>query len=148
MLKKIGLMVILSVIALALILAGLGFFISSLYLYLETVLHNPIFAAIASGLAFLALAILLFLLVLLIKASLFKFHQPKFEKIKAIKENPGGEALHLIQEHPYGSAFVAVASGFVLGLFPKLRNRLIDGVATYMQTGSVADTLKSMKSDE
>lgn len=147
MLKKIGFIIILSVIALALILTGIGFFISSLYLYLETLLHNPILAAIASGFAFLIAAVILFIFVMIIQSTLFKFKQPKFAKIKAIKDNPS-EAIHLVEEHPFASAFVAVASGFVLGFCPKLRDHIIDGVTTYMKTGSIADSLKSMKSDE
>ena len=67
-------------------------------------------------------------------------------KLEAIRDNPGAEALHLVQKYPFRSAFVALGSGFLLGFSPTLRDTLIDGAATYLNTGSLAETLKSMKS--
>jgi hypothetical protein len=148
-LAKIGLIIVLSVIALVLILVGVGFFISALYLYLLSVFNDPRIATVLCGIAFLLIAILLLLIAILIKSNLFRFKSAKLEaKVKAIKENPGAEALQLVQKHPFSSAFVALGSGFLLGFFPKLRDSLIDGAATYLNTGSLSESLKSLKSKE
>jgi uncharacterized membrane protein YbhN (UPF0104 family) len=144
---KIGLIIILSVIALILIVVGVGFFISSLYLYLAVAFNDSRLAAFFCGLALVLVAILLLLIMLLIKSKLFKFRAPKIEaRLEAIRDNPGAEALHLVQKYPYRSAFVALGSGFLLGFSSKLRDSLIDGAATYLNTGSLAESLKSMKS--
>jgi hypothetical protein len=146
-LAKIGLIIILSVIALILIIVGVGFFISSLYLYLAAAFNDSKLATFFCGLALLLIAILLLLIAILIKAKLFKFKAPKVKaKLEAIRDNPGAEALHLVQKYPFRSAFVALGSGFLLGFSPKLRDSLIDGAATYLNTGSLAESLKSMKS--
>ena len=146
---KVGLMIILSVVALILVLAGVGFFISSLYFYLVNAFHNSAIAASFCGLALLLIAILLLLIVVLIKSSLFKFKAPKLrQKLAEIKNDPSAEALNLVKEYPFRSVFVAIGSGFLLGFCPKLRDGLIDGVATYLNTGSLAESLKSMKSKE
>jgi len=142
-------MIILSLIALILIVTGAGFFISSLYLYLAAALQNSAMAAFFSGLAIILLAILLLLIVILIKSSLFKFKTFKNAKIEIGNNNLSSEeAVNLVKEYPYSSALVALGSGFLLGFCPTLRNSLIDGVSTYMRTGSVADSLKSMKIEE
>jgi hypothetical protein len=147
---KIILIVILSVVAFVLVLVGVGFFISSLYFYLLNAFHNPAIAASFCGLGLLLLAIFLLLIVLLIKSSLFKWKKPARLKaqFQAVREDPAGETLQLIKKYPFRSVAAAVASGFALGFFPKLRNSLIDGVATYINTGSLADSLKSMKTTE
>ncbi len=146
-LAKIGLIIIFSVIALILIVVGMGFFISSLYLYLAVAFNDSRLATVFCGLALLLIAILLLLIVILIKARLFKFRAPKMEaKLEAIRDNPGAEALHLVQKYPFRSAFVALSSGFLLGFSPTLRDTLIEGAATYLNTGSLAETLKSLKS--
>lgn len=148
MLLKIILMIALSVVALILIIVGVGFFISSLYLYLVTAFHNTTLATFFCGLAIILLAILLLLVVLLIKSSLLKFKAPKFQQVQEKIEEIKGDPLHLVQQYPFRSAFIAVASGFVVGFCPKLRDSLIDGVSAYLNTGSVAESLKAMKSKE
>lgn len=146
---KIVLIIILSMVAFILVLVGVGFLISSLYFYFLTIVASKTLAALFCGAAFLLIAILLLLIAVLIKSSLFKFKAPKLQaKLKSITDDPAAEALNIVKEYPFRSAFVAVTSGFVLGLCPKLRDSLIEGVTTYMQTGSVADSLKSMKSKE
>jgi hypothetical protein len=154
-LTKIIFMILLSVIALILIMVGLGFFISALFLFFVSVVHNSMLAALLCGGSFLVAAILLFLIVIIIKSTLFKFKSSKSskklklkEKVEEIKADPAEAAIHVVQEYPFRSALTALASGFIIGFFPKVRDTLIDGVATYINTGSVADSLKSMKSKE
>lgn len=146
-------MIVFTVVALLLILVGVGFFIASMYFYLLTAFHNPALATFFCGLSLLIIAILLLLIVILIKSTLFKFKGPKLTaavqaKVQAIADDPCAEALHVVQEYPFRSSLIAVGAGFLLGFFPQLRNNLIDGVVTYLKTGSVADSLKTMKSDE
>lgn len=146
---KIGLMIILSVVALILIFVGVGFFISSLYLYLVTAFHNTTMAAFFCGLSILLFAILLLLIAILIKSSLFRFKPPKLpSKMAELSDDPGDVALQVVQQYPFRSALVALASGFIVGYFPRLRDSLIDGVSTYLNTGSIAETLKAFKSEE
>lgn len=143
-------MILLSVIALVLIMVGLGFFISALFLFFVSIVHNSMLAALLCGGSFLVAAILLFLIVIIIKSTLFKFKASKKlkEKVEEIQEDPADAALHVVQEYPFRSALAAVASGFIIGFFPKVRDTLIDGVATYINTGSISDSLKAMKSKE
>lgn len=148
MINKIGFMIILSAVGLILIGVGVGFVISSLYLYLVTAFHNTTMAAFFCGLTVLLLAILLFLIAILIKTSLFTLKAPKSHSKVVANDFSGEGALQLIQEYPFRSTLVALASGFLVGLSPKLRNHLIDGAATYLNTGSVAESLKSMKSED
>lgn len=149
---KIIFMILLSVIALILIMVGLGFFISALFLFFVSIVHNSMLAALLCGGAFLVAAILLFLIVILIKSTLFKFKNVSSkklkEKIEEITEDPADVALHVVKEYPFRSALTALASGFVIGFFPKVRDTLIDGVATYISTGSIPESLKAMKSKE
>jgi len=146
---KIILILILSVLALMLVLTGMGFLISALYLYLVSIFHNNTLGAVFCGLAIVLLAIVLLLIVLLIKSSLFKFKSPKLNaNIKALKQDPGAEAMHLMKEYPFQSAMIGLGAGFLVGFFPKLRNTLIDGITTYLNHGSLSDYLKSLKSKQ
>lgn len=123
-----------------------GFFISSLYLLFLKIFHSGEIAAALSGVSLLLLAILLLLVAVLVKSSLFKFKTPKVQQtIQAISENPAEQTLEIVKTYPFRSAFAALASGFVLGFCPKVRDHLIDGVATYIKTGSIADSLKALK---
>lgn len=146
---KIGLIILFSIGAFLLVLISLGFFISTLYLYLLSLVHNSILATILCGAAFLLVAFLFLLLVAIIKSRLFNIKAPKLKsKITAVKSDPAGEALDLVHKHPFGSVLVAVSSGFLLGFFPKLRDKIIDSAATYINTGSIAESLKSLKTDD
>ena len=147
-------MIILTVAALFLVLVGLGFFISALYLYLLTALHNnSALATFFTGLAMVVIAILLLLFVLLIKSSLFSsFKLPKKPSKQADSPHTGNpvanNALNLLQKYPLQTALFGLASGFLLGFSPKIRNSLIDGAATFLETKSIAESLKAMKSSE
>ncbi len=148
-LLKIGLIILFLVVAFIMVLVGVGFFISTLYLYLLALVHSSILATLFCGAAFFVIAILLLLMAVLIKSQLFKIKAPKLKaKIEAVQEDPAGEALNLVHHYPFRSALVAISSGFLLGFFPKLRDKVIDGVVTYAKTGSIAESLKSLKSDE
>jgi hypothetical protein len=145
---KVVLIFILLVVALILVVVSAGFFISSLYLVLHKIFHHGEIAAALCGAALLLLALLLLLAAVCVKSSLLKLKAPKLkEKIQEITNNPAEQGLEIVKAYPYRSVFTALASGFVLGFFPKVRDHLIDGVVTYMKTGSIADSLKSLKSD-
>ncbi|MBS0351823.1 MAG: hypothetical protein JSR33_11700 [Proteobacteria bacterium] len=146
---KIILIVILSIIALILTLVGTGFFISALYFYFLSLVHSKALATLCCGGAFLIIAILLLLLAMVIKSTLFKVKVPKKlqQKYQDVTTDPAGEALNLVQHYPFRTLAAALTSGLVLGFFPKVRDSLIEGISTYLKTGSVADSLKSLKSD-
>jgi hypothetical protein len=146
---KVILIFILSVLALILVVVSAGFFISSLYLVFHKIFHQGEIAAALSGASMLILALLLLIVIAFIKSSLLKFKAaPKLQqKIENISKNPAEETLNLVKAHPFSSAFTALASGFILGFFPKLRDNLIDGVSTYMKTGSIPDSLKAFKTN-
>ncbi len=145
---KLLLIFMLSVLALILVVVSAGFFISSLYLLYLRIFHSGEIAAALCGASLLLLAILLLLGVVLVKSRLSKFKAPKLQqKIQAISENPAEQALEIVKTYPFRSAFTALASGFVLGFCPKLRDHLIDGVSTYIKTGSIADSLKALKTN-
>lgn len=143
---KLLLIFMLSVVALVLVVVSAGFFISSLYLIFFRIFHSGEIAAALSGASLLLLALLLLLAVVLIKSSMLKFKTPKLkQKIQSIAENPAEQTLEMVKAYPFRSAFAALASGFIIGFCPKVRDHLIDGVATYIKTGSVADSLKALK---
>jgi membrane protein implicated in regulation of membrane protease activity len=146
---KIILIVILSIIALILTLVGTGFFISALYFYFLSLLHTKTLVALCCGGSFLVIAILLLLFAMIIKSTLFKVKIPKKlqQQYQSVKEDPTGEALNLVKHYPFRTLAAALTSGLILGFFPKVRDSLIEGVSTYLKTGSVADSLKSLKSD-
>lgn len=138
-----------TVVAFIMILVGVGFFISTLYLYLFALVHSSILATIYCGAAFFLVAVLLLLIAVFTKARLFKIKTSKLKaKVAAVTDDPAGAALNLVHQYPFRSAMVAISSGFLLGFFPKLRNKILDSAATYVKTGSIAESLKSLKTDE
>ncbi len=92
---------------------GLGFFVWSLYLYLETVL-SPWQAALLSGAGAIALAAAVVLLALLF-TGVFK----KSGRVKTKPEQAGtgfsSDPLGLVYKYPLESGLTAAIAGFIVG---------------------------------
>ena len=126
---RIIIKIIIAILASILILAGLGFFIGSLYLYLDVIFKNSTLAAFFCGLSVLLLAILLLLAIALWKGrSKRKNSYPVVDEVGKAIDDPIG----LFKKYPLQTSIVGLAAGFIFGFSPKTRKALIETVVSYI----------------
>lgn len=107
-------------VAWALMLGGLGFIMWAFYLYLNSFLSPP-FAALICGLVILLVAGVLILTTRLLRA------RPRNQK---------GAKAHFFswsQHYPKETALGALAAGFLVGVSPKVRKALAEGIMWFLK---------------
>lgn len=113
-------------IALAVLMAGLGFLWFALYLALLEHLSPPM-AALATGLAAIILAALIALLGRAIAARTQKKQRRDASTLAAeLGDLLGEEFLARAAAHPHATLLTSLLSGFAVGAFPELRGVLRD----------------------
>lgn len=137
-----------SIITIASIFAciGVGFLISSLYLYLITVLPAHVYAALICGGVFFAIAVILLLIAILIK---------KNRKVKIIKSEKQEKSKHsdnpylnIIKQYPLQSSLIGLGAGFLMGFSPSIRKFIMDNAADYLNGTSLEEVLEDVEEEE
>ena len=119
-LVSLGLSLMVLGIACILMLVGLGFIIWALYLYLNSFLSSP-FAALVCGLVILLIAGVLILATRLLRS------RPRNHK---------GAKSHFfswVQHYSHETALGALAAGFLVGVSPKVRKALAEGILWFLK---------------
>lgn len=131
MIKRIIIKTLIIILALVLAFIGIGFFIGALYLYLKNLLDNPAMAALLCGVAFLLIAVLFLVFVSLYKGrekGIINLDEMVTNKLPSVDD-----ALDLVKQHPLQTSAVALAVGFVFGFSPKVRDKVIETVGSYLK---------------
>jgi hypothetical protein len=130
-LVSLGLSLMVLGIAWALMLGGLGFIMWAFYLYLNSFLSSPV-AALICG-----LVILLFDGVLILTTSLLRARPRNQKEAKA-------HFFSWSRHYPYETALGVLAAGFLVGVSPKVRKALAEGIIWFLkQDASEQSTGKS-----
>ncbi len=117
--------------AMILVVAGLGFMVAALYMGLATNMEPPA-AALMTGAICIAGAGLLSLIGWLVLRSMAPRETREEQAPDAVKmamaigEALGGDLQSLAKRHRHGLIGAALASGFALGVSPKLRRSLLN----------------------
>ncbi|MEW6144738.1 MAG: hypothetical protein AB1598_06925 [Thermodesulfobacteriota bacterium] len=101
------------VVSSVIVLIGLGFFVWSLYLYLET-LFSPYWAALISGAGAIALAVVIVLIALLATGYLKRGGRVKPKPARA-RAGESCDPMELVQRYPLESGLTAAIAGFIVG---------------------------------
>jgi hypothetical protein len=108
---RLAVVLLVLVVSSVIVLIGLGFFVWSLYLYLETLL-SPYWAALISGAGAIALAIVIVLIALLATG-----HLKRSGRVKPVQARAGDayDPIELVQRYPLESGLTAAIAGFIVG---------------------------------
>lgn len=113
MLLRAVVVLLVLVVSSVIVLIGLGFFVWSLYLYLETLL-SPYWAALISGAGAIALAAAAVLLALLC-TGFFKRSRRVKSKPEQLSAGFTSDPMDLVQRYPLESGLTAAIAGFIVG---------------------------------
>jgi hypothetical protein len=110
---RLAVVLLVLVVSSVIALIGLGFFVWSLYLYLETLL-SPYWAALISGAGAIALAIVIVLIALLATGYLKRGGRVKPKQVHA-HTGDAYDPMELVQRYPLESGLTAAIAGFIVG---------------------------------